>query len=322
MTESKPMRLVFGEMLRELGKEIPGLVVLDADVSSSTQTKLFAEKYPERFFNFGIAEANMVSAAAGMAAGGLIPVASTFAFLLTLRAGDPVRSLIAYNSLNVKLAGGYAGLSDFADGASHQSVMDIAVMRAMPNMTVLVPSDIETTRGAVRAMLKYKGPVYLRLSRDQAGSLHGGNESFEIGKAKEMKDGSDVTLAVCGTLLDQTLEAAEDLEKEGISAAVVEFPTIKPLDQDALIRFAGKTGEVVSIEEHTVNGGLGGAIAECLSERRPALLRRIGLQDTFGESGSYGGLLKKHHLTASHIAETAKQIISMKGAKRNERIHG
>lgn len=309
MTETKPMRLVFGEILSELGEEFPGLVVMDADVSSSTQTKLFGQKYPGRFFNFGIAEANMVSAAAGMSTCGLIPVASTFAFLLTLRAGDQVRSLIAYNSLNVKLAGGYAGLSDFADGASHQSVMDIAVMRAMPNMTVLVPSDAETTRGAVRAMLEHKGPVYLRLSRDNVTSLHNGDESFEIGKAKVLRDGSDVTLAVSGTLLPFVLAAAEELGKEGIYAAVVEFPTIKPLDCVTLTAYAKKTHAVVSVEEHTIIGGLGGAIAECLSEHYPARLERIGLRDTFGESGAYAALLDKYGLTAPHIIQAVKRIL-------------
>lgn len=309
MIATKPMRLVFGEMLCELGKEFPELVVMDADVSSSTQTKLFGQKYPKRFYNFGIAEANMVSAAAGMAACGLIPVASTFAFLLTLRAGDPIRSLIAYNNLNVKLAGGYAGLSDFADGASHQSVMDVSIMRAMPNITVLVPSDIEMTRGAVRAMIMHKGPVYLRLSRDNVGSYHGGDDSFEIGRAKVLHDGLDITLAVCGTLLPFVLEAAEILAKEGISAAVVEFPTVKPLDEITLINFARKTGAIVTVEEHTINGGFGGAVAEVLSENYPTKLKRIGIQDSFGESGDYNALLNKFGLTTPHIVAAAKQIL-------------
>ncbi|WP_069999313.1 transketolase family protein [Cellulosilyticum sp. I15G10I2] len=312
MSASKPMRLVFGETLVELGESFPELAVLDCDVSSSTQTKLYGQKYPERFFNFGIAEANMVSAAAGMAASGLIPVTSTFAFLLTLRAGDPIRSLIAYNNLNVKLAGGYAGLSDFADGASHQSVMDMAIMRAMPNMTVLVPSDIETTRGAVKAMIEYKGPVYLRLSRDLVGSYHGGDETFEIGKARVLRDGSDVTLAVCGTLLAFALEAAEALEKEGISAAVVEFPTIKPFDHETLVAYAGKTGAIISIEEHSIIGGLGGAVAETLAEKCPTKLERLGLKDTFGESGAYSALLDKYKLTTPHILEAAKRILKTK----------
>jgi transketolase len=309
MIVEKPMRLVFGEMLTELGEEFPELVVLDADVSSSTQTKLFGQKYPKRFFNFGIAEANMVSAAAGMSTCGLIPVTSTFAFLLTLRAGDPIRSLIAYNKLNVKLAGGYAGLSDFADGASHQSIMDIAVMRAMPNMTVLVPSDIETTRGAVRAMLKHNGPVYLRLSRDNVGSIHNGDETFEIGKAKILRDGKDVTLAVSGALLPFVMEAAEELKKDGIEASVLEFTTIKPMDNETLVTFAKKTGAIVSVEEHTILGGLGGAIAECLSENCPIKHKRLGLMDTFGESGAYSALLDRYGLNTRHIVNAVKKII-------------
>ena len=309
MTSPKLMRLVFGETLCEMGENFPELAVLDADVSSSTQTKLFGIKYPERFFNFGIAEANMVSAAAGMAACGLIPVASTFAFLLTLRAADPVRSLIAYNRLNVKLAGGYAGLSDFADGASHQSVTDMAVMRAMPNMTVLAPSDIETTKGAVQAMLEYEGPVYLRLSRDNVGSLHGGNCDFQIGKGRVLQEGSDVTLAVCGTLLPQVFAAARELKTIGISAAVLEFPTLKPFDKALLTGYAEKTGAVVTIEEHSVIGGLGSAAAECLSQNSPVKLKCIGIQDTFGESGAYDALLDRYGLAAPHIVRKVKDLL-------------
>lgn len=247
MTALKPMRQVFGEVLCEIGEALPELVVLDADVSSSTQTRLFSSKFPERFFNFGIAEANMISAAAGMATCGLLPVASSFAFLVTLRAADPVRSLVSYNNLNVKLAGGYAGLSDYADGASHQSVLDVSVMRSMPNMTVLIQSDIETTRGAVRAMLDYKGPVYLRLSRDLVGSCHEGDETFDIGRAKVLRDGKDTTLAVCGTLLPDALGAADELAQCGVSAAVLEFPVIKPFDADTLLAYARKTGHVVRL---------------------------------------------------------------------------
>ncbi len=312
MSVLKPMRVVFGEMLCQLGEEFAQMVVLDCDASSSTQTKLFNEKYPERFYNFGIAEANMVSAAAGMSTCGLIPVASTFAFLVTLRAGDPVRSLIAYNNLNVKLAGGYAGLSDFADGASHQSVMDIAVMRSMPNMTVLVPSDIESTRGAVRAMLEHKGPVYIRLSRDAVGSYHGGDETFEIGRGRILRDGSDITLAVCGTLLPYALAAADELAALGINAAVAEFPTIKPFDSELMTKYAAKTGAVVSIEEHTIYGGLGSAVAECLSEQCPVRLKRVGIADMFGRSGEYKKLLDDYGLTTSYIVQAAREVLNHK----------
>ena len=252
----------------------------------------------------------MLAAAAGMASCGLTPVASTFAFLITMRAADSVRSLIAYGNLNVKLAGGYAGLSDFADGASHQSVMDLAVMNAMPNMTVLAPSDLETTAGAVRAMLEHKGPVYLRLMRESVGSCHGGDESFEIGKAQVLRDGGDVTLAVCGSLLTEALRAAEALEKEGTDAAVVEFGTVKPLDVEMLVRYAKKTRAVVTIEEHNVQGGFGSAVAACLSEHRPTPLRRVGIADTFCESGKYADLLDKYGLTARNIVQAAHSLLA------------
>ena len=251
----------------------------------------------------------MISAAAGMATCGLTPVASTFAFLMTLRAGEPIRSLIAYNRLNVKLAGGYAGFSDFADGASHQSIADLAIMRAMPAMTVLVPSDIETTRGAIRAMVQHKGPVYLRLSREQVGSHHGGDESFTIGKANVLRDGTDITIAVCGTLLSEALSAAAELAKENIQAAVVEFTTLKPFDQETLVQFAAKTGVVVSVEEHNVIGGLGGAVAETLSNLCPVPLRQIGIADTFGESGPYAALLAKYGLTAASIIRVCREML-------------
>jgi len=305
MTKNKPMRVVFGETLCDLADTVPELVVLDADVSSSTQTKLFGQQHPDRFYNFGIAEQNMVAAAAGMATCGLVPVVSTFAFLLALRTGDQVRSLIAYNDLNVKLAAGYAGLSDHADGASHQSVCDLALARALPNMTVLVPSDIETTRGAVHAMLAQKGPVYLRLSRAPVGSLHGGDASFEIGRARILRRGPDVTLAVCGTLLAQTLEAADVLAAEGVHAEVLEFPTLKPFDAETLLGSARRTGAVVTVEEHGVGGGWGGVVAETLGEAQPVPLARVGLRDTFCESGAYEALLEKYGLSVAGIVAAA-----------------
>jgi transketolase len=309
MTEKKPMRLVFGETLCDIADEYQNMVVLDADVSGSTQTKLFGRKYPGRFYNFGIAEGNMVSAAAGMSTFGLIPVVSTFAFLLALRAGDPLQSLISYNSLNVKLAGGYSGLSDFADGASHQSVLDLAIMRAMPNMTVLAPSDIESTRGAVRAMIEHKGPVYLRLSRDLAGSIHNGREDFEIGRANILRDGTDITLCVCGTLTEEVIKSANILEKHGISASVLEFPTIKPFDCETLLKYASKSGRVLTVEEHSIIGGLGSAAADCVSEASGILLKKIGMPDCFGESGCYTELLGKFGMLADNIVNSVKHFL-------------
>ena len=307
---TKPMRLVFGETLCEIGRENENLVVLDADVSSSTQTKWFGEEFPERFFNFGIAEANMVSAAAGMAACGLTPVASSFAFLLTLRAGDPIRSLVSYNKLNVKIAGGYAGLSDFADGASHQSVMDVAVMRAMPNMTVLVPSDIKTTQWAVRAMTEIEGPVYIRLSRSEVGIVHGDDESFEIGKAKVIKEGNDAVIAVMGSVLKQAIDAADMLEKDGISCAILEYPTIKPFDADALNEFAGNGKKIFTVEEHSIIGGLGSAVCEAVNEIGiGSQVVRIGINDCFGESGKYDELLERYGLSTEAIYTKIKKTV-------------
>ena len=302
-------RVVFGETLCELAEEFPTMVVLDADVSKSTQTTLFAEAHPERFFNFGIAEANMVGAAAGMATCSLIPVANTFAFLLTLRAGDPIRSLVAYPCLNVKLAGAYAGLSDAFDGASHQSVTDIAVMRALPNLTVLAPSDIESTQQAVRRMLEHQGPVYIRLSRDFVGPGPAGSDGFEIGRARVLRSGADVALVFCGALQPEVLGAADLLAQRGIGAAVVDCGTVKPLDKDTLVEVASKASAVVTIEEHNVIGGLGGAVAELLGEYRPTPMIRVGLQDCFGESGPYCDLREKHGLTAEGIVAAAESAL-------------
>ncbi len=305
-----PMRQVFGEALRDIGAENGRVVVLDADVSSSTQTIVFAKAFPERFYNVGIAELHMLAAAAGFAASGDIPVVSTFAFLMALRAGDAVRSLIAYNHLNVKMAGGYAGLSDFADGASHQAVADLSVMRAIPGLTMLSPSDAEQTRGAVRAMIRWDGPVYLRLSRAEVGSLHDGDETYAIGKARILRQGNDVLLCATGPVLAGVLQAADALQAGGISCGVLEYPTLKPFDRAPLLEMAGKTGRVVSVEENTVNGGLGSAVAEALSEAGiAARLRRVGLQDCFGESGAYELLLRKHGLDAEGIAGAARAML-------------
>lgn len=301
---SKTMRQVFGESLVDLADDFKNMTVLDADVSSSTQTCLFAKAYPDRFYNFGIAEGNMAAAAAGMASDGKIPVISTFAFLMAVRAMDPIHSLIAYNRLNVKIAGGYAGLSDHADGASHQGICDVAFMRALPGMAVLAPSDEETTRAAVRAMLEYDGPVYLRLSRDKAESLHSGKARVGIGMAEKLRDGDDVLLVCSGTALAATLGAAELLSNQGIQASVVESISIKPLDQALIGSEAARCKKVVTIEEHTTLGGLGDAVCACVCANTPVPVLKLGLEDTFGESArTYGALLEKYGLTAQCIAD-------------------
>lgn len=300
---AKTMRQVFGEALTELAGEFDKMVVLDSDVSSSTMTKLFADVHPERFFNFGIAEANMAAAAAGMAATGLIPVISSFAFLLAVRAMDPIHSLIAYNHLNVKIVGGYAGLSDHADGASHQGICDLSIFRAIPGMVVLSPSDEETTRASVRAMLEYQGPVYLRLSRDAAPSLHGGSAFVEIGKASKLAEGGDVLIVATGTLLAAALDAVALLRAEGISASLVEAVSVKPLDERLIAGEAARCGRVVAIEENNVLGGLGDAVCAAVCAAAPVPVLKLGMQDTFGESArSYGSLLKKYALDAPSLA--------------------
>lgn len=310
--QAKPQRLVFGETLVALGAENERIVVLDADVSSSTQTKHFAAKYPDRFFNFGIAEANMVSAAAGLAACGYIPFVSTFALFIAMRAADQVRAQVAYPRLNVKLAGGYAGLSDFADGASHQSVEDIAVMRAVPNMTVIVPSDIIETRMAVRAAADFDGPVFLRLSREEVSEDYGPGHPFEIGRGIVLREGSDLTIVATGTMVKLAAAAAEELSKEGVSARVIDMHTIKPLDEELIIQAAEETGAVVTLEEHSVIGGLGGAVCETVSGHRPVPVMRVGLPDRFGESGAYGEILARAGIDVEHIVGAARRAVAAK----------
>ncbi|MFO7955917.1 MAG: transketolase C-terminal domain-containing protein [Candidatus Brocadiia bacterium] len=308
----KPQRLVFGETLVELGAENDRIVVLDADVSSSTQTKHFAATYPERFFNFGVAEGNMVSAAAGFATAGYIPFVSTFAFLISMRAGDPVRAHVASPQLNVKLAGGYAGLSDFADGASHQSVEDLAVMRAIPHMTVIVPSDITETQMAVRAVVEHEGPVFLRLSRAEVTDDYGPDHPFEIGKGVVLRDGSDVTIVGTGPMVKMASEAAESLADNGIDARVVDMHTLKPLDDDLLARCAEETGAIVTVEEHNIYGGLGSAVCESVCESRPVPVLRCGIPDRFGESGPRPEILARAGLTAGHVCELAQRAVAAK----------
>ena len=306
----KTMRQVFGEALVRFADTFPEMVVLDADVSSSTQTRLFQAAYPQRFFNFGIAEGNMAAAAAGMAACGKIPVISTFAFLLAVRAMDSIHSLAAYNRLNVKICGGYAGLSDFADGASHQGICDMAIMRAVPGIRILAPSDEESTIEAVHEMLATGGPVYLRLSRDQAPSLHGGEAGVRLGKANLLHDGADVTLVPTGTTLAAALQAREALCARGIDAAILEAVSVKPLDEEAVCRMAARTGRLVTLEEHTVNGGLGDAVCAAVCKGRPAPVLKIGLEDVFGQSArSYAQLLKAYGLDGESVARRVETFV-------------
>ncbi len=301
-------RDAYGETLAELGAENGNVVVLDADLSGSTKTGVFAKKFPERFFNMGIAEANMVGTAAGLAAAGKVPFVSTFAIFAVGRAWEQVRQSVAYPKANVKIVATHGGITVGEDGGSHQSVEDIAIMRAVPNMTVIVPADGVETKGAIRAAACYKGPVYVRLGRNKVPTVFPDDYRFEIGKGCEMAAGSDLTFVTTGLMTAQALAAAELLRKDGISARVVHMGTIKPLDAEIVLKAARETGAIVTAEEHSVVGGLGGAVAELLSERCPVPLKRVGIQDRFGTSGKAEELLKYFGLTPENLVEAAREI--------------
>ncbi len=305
-------RDAYGETLAELGAENGDVVALDADLSGSTKTGVFAKKFPERFFNMGIAEANMVGTAAGLAAVGKVPFVSTFAIFAVGRAWEQVRQSVAYPKANVKIVATHGGVTVGEDGGSHQSVEDIAIMRAVPNMTVIVPADGVETKGAIRAAAAYRGPVYVRLGRNKVPTIFPADYRFEIGKGCEMAPGSDLTFVTTGLMTAQALAAAELLRKEGISARVVHLGTVKPLDAEIVLKAARETGAIVTAEEHSVVGGLGGAVAEFLGERCPVPLKRVGVQDRFGTSGKAEELLKYFGLTPEDLVEAAREICQRK----------
>ncbi len=306
------MREAYGQSLLELGRENQRIVVLDSDVSNSTKTVLFGREFPDRFFNFGIQEANMMDAAAGMASVGLIPLVNTFSFLATLRASEQIRTSIAYNGLDVKIVGSYGGLSDSYDGASHQSVFDLGVMRSMPNMTVIVASDGSEIRSILEAITDYTGPVYLRLCRNEVPVILGEDHQFRIGKADHLRQGKDLTLVVTGILLDRTLKAADELAQEGLESRVIRVHTLKPIDREAIVKASKETGALVTVEEHNVIGGLGSAVAEVLASSVPAPLECVGIPDVFAESGDYGQLLDKYGMSVKDIVEAAKRVFQRK----------
>ncbi|MBR4945090.1 MAG: transketolase family protein [Peptococcaceae bacterium] len=305
-------RDAYGEALAELGAINDKVVVLDADLSKSTKTNDFKKVYPERFFNLGIAEQNLLGTAAGFAAAGKIPFASSFAVFAVGRAYDQIRNSIAYPNLNVKIAATHAGLTVGEDGGSHQMLEDIALMRAVPNMTVIVPADGVETKQVVMAAAEHEGPVYIRLGRPKVPVLLGDDYKFEIGKGVVLKEGTDVTLIGTGIMVSKAVEAAELLAADGISAAVVNISTIKPLDNALITEMAQKTGAVVTCEEHNIYGGLGSAVAEVLVETCPVPMARVGVEDKFGESGLPDELLEKYGLTAANIAEKAKAVVAKK----------
>jgi transketolase len=305
-------REAYGEILKELGGKHKNIVVLDADLSKSTKTAVFAKAFPERFFNVGIAEQNLMGIGAGLAAGGKIPFVSTFAMFAAGRAFEQIRNSICYPKLNVKIAATHAGLTVGEDGASHQSIEDISLMRSVPNMTVIVPADAEETRKAVAFAAEYDGPVYIRLGRMAVPDLFSSDYQFEHGKAVQLVNGTDVTLIATGIMVGSAKEAAKQLKEAGISARVLNIHTIKPIDQDAIIKAAADTGAIVTCEEHSIIGGLGSAVAEVLVENYPVPMERVGVKDTFGESGTPSTLLVKYQLTADDIALAAKKVINRK----------
>lgn len=312
MSRLESVRIAYGKALAEYGGINPDVVVLDADVSASTQTHYFAARYPERFFNVGVAEAGMVDMAVGFALAGKVPFANSFAFLLTQRALEQVRTCIAYARTNVKLAAAYGGLSDALDGPTHHSVFDLAVMRSLPNMTVVVAADAVEARRFVPLVAEYDGPVYLRLSRAEVPVIHNEDLMVQIGKGFTLRDGRDVTLIGTGIMVARCLEAAKILESEGIDARVLEIHTLKPLDEELVITAAQETGCLVTAEEHTIIGGLGGAMAEFLGAIYPVPLERTGIPDTFAETGPYWDLLDRYGMSVVDIVAAAKRAIQRK----------
>ncbi|KYO65269.1 transketolase family protein [Thermovenabulum gondwanense] len=305
-------REAYGEALTEIGEKIKEIVVLDADLSKSTKTSVFAKKFPERFFNIGIAEQNLMGIAAGLATCGKIPFASTFAVFATGRAFEQIRNSICYPKLNVKIAASHAGLTVGEDGATHQSIEDIALMRTLPNMVVINPADAVETKKAIYAAAMYNGPVYIRLGRHPVDVIFDESYEFQLGKGIVLREGKDVAIIATGVMVAEALKAHEELKKENIHAMVVNISTIKPIDKELLLK-AADCKAVITVEEHTIYGGLGSAVTEVLSEEKPVLVKRIGIEDTFGESGKPEELLKKYGLTVERIVCEAKKILGIKG---------
>ena len=309
--EKKATRESYGAALAELGEKYD-FVVLDADLAEATKTCVFKKKFPERFFDCGIAEGNMMCVAAGIATTGKPVFASTFAMFAAGRAFEQVRNGIGYPHLNVKIGATHAGITVGEDGATHQCNEDIALMRTIPGMTILNPADAVEARAVVEAALNINGPVYMRFGRFAAPIFNGEDYKFELGRGVVLADGTDITLVATGYMVHLAMEAREMLAAEGISAAVINIHTIKPLDADLLVSYAKKTGAMVTAEEHSVIGGLGAAVAEAVSEACPTIIRRVGVNDTYGKSGPVPALLEEFGLTAKHIYEEAKKALELK----------
>ena len=319
MTEMTDMRTVYGETLIKIGEENPNVVVVGADTTDSLKTRPFGKKFPNRFFNVGIAEANLVSIAAGLANEGKIPFASTYAIFLPGRCVDQIRNAIAYPSrngkkgLNVKMVVSHGGLSVGADGGSHQQIEDIAIMRVIPNVNVLIPADTVSVSKLTKIISQVHGPFYMRMARSKTPLIHSESQEFEIGKGIVLRDGSDCTIAACGITVQMALDAAVSLKQEGISCRVLDMFSIKPIDSSLIEKAARETGGIVTCEEHNVLAGFGSAVSEVITDTYPVPMRRIGVQDKFGESARDSEvplLLQKHGITSINIANSVKDIRS------------
>lgn len=302
----------WADALIELGTKDPRIVVLDADLAKSTLTCLFKDKFPDRFFDMGIAEQNMINVAGGLSLTGLIPFVSTYGVFVSGRAWEQIRSSICYGNLNVKFGGAHGGVSVGPDGATHQALEEISIMRVIPGMTVLVPSDYYETKKAVLASVEINGPVYIRFGREKVPVVTSADMPFKIGKAITLQQGKDVTFVACGAMVAEALDAAEALMQKGISAEVINLHTIKPIDKEALIASARKTGCVVTAEEHQLFGGMGSAVAEVLVQSFPVPMEMVGIQDSFGESGQPRELMEKYGITSKEIFEKAIKVMARK----------
>lgn len=303
------MRDAYGDALLELGASNPRVVVLGADTTGSMKSGVFAGKFPARFFNVGIAEQNLMGMAAGFALAGKIPYAGTYAIFVPGKCVDVIRNNIAYPNLNVKIVCSHGGISVGPDGASHQQVEDIAIMRSIPKMNVILPSDAVSTKAIVKAIADISGPFYVRLTRPSTPIVYESGFEYKYGKATVVMDGSDVAIIACGIMVPEAIKAAASLKTKRVAAAVVDLHTIKPIDAETIVRFARTCGRVVTAEEHNVMGGMGSAVAEILGESRPTPMKRVGVMDTFGESGQTGELMKKYGLTSSNIEDAASLLM-------------
>ena len=302
-------RDAYGKTLLKLGETNDNVVVLDADLSKSTKTNDFSKAFPNRFFNMGIAEQNLIGAACGFATAGKIPFASTFAMFATGRAFEVIRNSVCYPKLNVKICATHAGITVGEDGASHESIEDISIMRSIPNMTVVVPADGIETEKVILEAAKYNGPMYVRLGRSAVPTLFGEDYKFEIGKGTVLRDGNDATIIACGMIVNEAIIAHEELKAEGINVRVINMSTIKPIDRELIVKAAKETKAIVTAEEHSIIGGLGSAVSEVVSEECPVIVKKVGVKDVFGESGTPAELLEKNGLTAKHIAESVREAL-------------